>query len=159
MNKLNQWLTLTANLAVVAGIIMLAVEIRQNTDAVQINTSQALASEMASWNHMRTERDLAESSVQAMEKGYDSLTAVQAEQYGALINAYFYISQNAYHLFQQGHLDPALMRSRHRGMVYMLSHTGPQVVWQTSSKFYPDDFRTYIDTVVVPEATRAQATP
>ncbi|MEH6591533.1 MAG: hypothetical protein V7746_14830 [Halioglobus sp.] len=157
MNKLNQWLTLTANLAVVAGIIMLAVEIRQNTDAVQVNTAQALTSEMATWNRMRAEHGAAEISVQVVEQGYESLSAVQVEQYNPLINAYFYIAQNAYLLFQQGHLDPTLMPSRHRGMVYMLSHSGPLAVWQMSSMLYNDEFREYIETVVIPEALVVQA--
>ena len=41
--QLNDWLTLAANLAVLAGIIFLAIEISQNTDMMrtQINQSRA----------------------------------------------------------------------------------------------------------------------
>ena len=35
-DKLNRWLTLVANLAVVAGIIFLAMEIRQNNSMVEL---------------------------------------------------------------------------------------------------------------------------
>ena len=39
MDKLNQWLTLVANLGVVAGIIFLAYEIQQNTNAMTTETT------------------------------------------------------------------------------------------------------------------------
>ena len=35
LEKLNQWLTLTANVGVLVGIIFLAIEIQQNTNAIQ----------------------------------------------------------------------------------------------------------------------------
>jgi hypothetical protein len=38
MSKLERWLTLVANLSVVAGIVFLAVELQQNTEAIQAQT-------------------------------------------------------------------------------------------------------------------------
>ena len=40
--RLNDWLTLVANVAVVAGIIFLAVEIRQNNELLRSESRQAL---------------------------------------------------------------------------------------------------------------------
>ena len=44
MEKLNQWLTLIANLGVLLGIAFLAYEIRQNTDAIQSQTRATIFS-------------------------------------------------------------------------------------------------------------------
>ncbi len=43
---LNRWLTLTANVGVIAGIVFLAVEIRQNTDMMRAQTR----SSVTAWN-------------------------------------------------------------------------------------------------------------
>ena len=42
MDRLNQWMTLAANVGVLIGIIFLAYEIRQNTDAVHAQTREAI---------------------------------------------------------------------------------------------------------------------
>ena len=42
MNKLNQWLTLLANIGVIAGIVFLGVEIRQNTEMIQSQTRDSI---------------------------------------------------------------------------------------------------------------------
>ena len=42
MEKLNQWLTLIANFGVIAGFVFLAVEIRQNTEALRAESHQAI---------------------------------------------------------------------------------------------------------------------
>ena len=49
MERINQWLTLVANLAVIAGILFLAYEIEQNTDAVRSATYAAYADTLKSW--------------------------------------------------------------------------------------------------------------
>jgi hypothetical protein len=45
MEKLNQWMTLAANVGVLIGIVFLAYEIRQNTDAVHAQTREAIMAE------------------------------------------------------------------------------------------------------------------
>ena len=42
MNKMNQWMTVTANLAVIAGIVFLGVEIQQNTRAIENQTRDSI---------------------------------------------------------------------------------------------------------------------
>jgi len=46
MDDLNKWLTLAANLGVIAGIIFLAVELRQNSDMIRAQTRANLAEEL-----------------------------------------------------------------------------------------------------------------
>ena len=41
-DHLNKWLTLAANICVIAGIVFLGVEIRQNTDATQASVEQSM---------------------------------------------------------------------------------------------------------------------
>ena len=55
MEKLNQWLTLLANLGVLAGIGFLAYEIRQNTEAIHAQTSEAVLA--ATYTELQAVRD------------------------------------------------------------------------------------------------------
>jgi len=43
LDKLNRWLTLAANLAVLAGVLLAAAELRQNTELATANARQAIA--------------------------------------------------------------------------------------------------------------------
>ena len=52
MEKLNQWLTLLANVGVLVGIVFLAIEIRQNTNNLEMNRQIALTEAYA--NRTRT---------------------------------------------------------------------------------------------------------
>lgn len=50
--KLNNWLTLLANFAVVAGIIVLVIEINQNTQAIQLSSYQDLTGRIVEINQL-----------------------------------------------------------------------------------------------------------
>ena len=51
-DKLNNWLTLLANFSVVAGIIVLVVEINQNTQAIQLSAYQDLTGRIVEYNQL-----------------------------------------------------------------------------------------------------------
>ena len=55
MERINQWLTPVANLAVFAGILFLAYEIEQNTDAVRSATYAAYADTLNTWGEFTAE--------------------------------------------------------------------------------------------------------
>ena len=51
MEKLNQWMTLVANVGVVAGIVFLAFEISQNTEQMMSTSIQNLSERMEVVHH------------------------------------------------------------------------------------------------------------
>ena len=60
MDKLNQRLTLIANISVVLGIIFLAVELQQNTQAIQAQTRDLITEKQMEFHGwVATNRDLA----------------------------------------------------------------------------------------------------
>ena len=50
MNKLNERLTLIANISVVLGIIFLAVELQQNTQAIQAQTRDSITEKQMTYS-------------------------------------------------------------------------------------------------------------
>lgn len=64
MDKLNQWLTLSANVAVLLGIVFVAYELQQNTDATHAQTREAvLAAAQAELQAVRADPNLIHSIV------------------------------------------------------------------------------------------------
>ena len=52
MDRLNQWLTLLANIGVIVGIVFLAFEIQQNTEMMKAQTRDSMAAkqmQIAEW--------------------------------------------------------------------------------------------------------------
>ena len=49
LDKLNQFLTLLANLGVIAGIVFLAMEVQQNTSMMEAQTRDAMTDKLINW--------------------------------------------------------------------------------------------------------------
>ena len=72
MDKLNQRLTLIANISVVLGIIFLDVELRQNTEAIQAQTGDSITeNQMTYLGWVTTSPDLSAVSFKVTSLGVD----------------------------------------------------------------------------------------
>ena len=87
MNKLNERLTLIANLSVVAGIIFLAVELQQNTQAIQAQTRDSITEKQMSWlESLYTNPGATEILVRG-DSGTDEFDATEARLHSLLTQA------------------------------------------------------------------------
>jgi hypothetical protein len=154
-SPLNDWLTLTANLAVVAGIIFLAVEIRQNTAAVRLSTTQFMSAELADFNRTWMEKDLSEIFVQNGIEGYDSLTDVQKRQWYGLSSSYLQIQQGLFYQWRAGSLEQGVWNGRHRQLVQLMQADNFKDVWSQWGDGAGDEFRDYVETIVIPEGEKS----
>lgn len=151
--KVNDWLTLVANVAVVAGIFFLAYEIRQNSEAVRLNTAQSMGAEQAELNRGLVTTEIAEIFVQLKDSGYDSLTPVQQVQLLGFDNTFLSVQQNLYYQYRAGSLDEKLWAARHRAIVSAFRQGNLARHWKNRSFAFDEDFQAYIDTMVMPEAS------
>ena len=153
MNKLNDWLTLVANISVVAGIVFLAYEISQNTEALGINAAQALTSEQAEFHRSMTNPEIAAVLARVDNEGYESLSDVQKWQLTGLDNVWLHIYQNSYHQFISGNLDTGIWLGQHRGAIASFRAQGNlRASWKLRGFAFSDEFRRYIEDEVLPEA-------
>lgn len=79
LEKLNQWLTLVANVGVIAGLVFLAVQVRANTEANLISLYQASSSDWMQINGRLMDRDIAT----LLDKAFSdaALTSVEKRQF------------------------------------------------------------------------------
>ena len=83
LKNVNEWLTLTANLGVVAGLVFLALQVRQNTQQLRIQASYSINEGLDMMNSgIYNHQDLAEIVLQG-EKDYHSLEPVEGLRFEA----------------------------------------------------------------------------
>ena len=148
---LGQAITILANVGVIAGIVFLAVELGQNTQAIRLTASQYMASELAEFNRGWTNPDMARIRLKNDTEGYDSLSPVERMQLLGMDSSYLAIQQNLYYQYRAGSLDPVTWSGRHRQLVKLFTRASFHAVWREYGHGFNDDFRDYIDNVVIPE--------
>lgn len=102
IDKVGGWLNLTANLAVLVGIIFLAVEVRYAGNSVEMQMQDSIAegfNELAV--ELATDSDLARLYVIGLHDP-DRLTDVEAIQFGMFFRAYLNQQNRVFQLYQLG---------------------------------------------------------
>ncbi len=94
-----------ANLAVIAGIVFLAVEMSQNTEAMRSQTAQALQSEF------REIFDYPPGYLTANNKDVSLLTPEEAQMRRTFFTRIMRIYENQWYQYSRGYLDEELFRS------------------------------------------------
>lgn len=102
--KLNRWLTFLANVGVIAGIVFLAVEIRQNSNAIRAQTRAQLAEEVTELFSVNM-NDQAYADVLMRGNNVAELSAVEQYQYSRHRNAWINYWNNVAYQYQMGMYD------------------------------------------------------
>ena len=116
-DRANRWLTLVANISVVAGIIFLAIEVRQNTENARANAYQSCsiaASER--WSAVASSPEMigawvAFENAGGMNCSSDALAAMSREDYWhlrSMLLADLVLLANDFYQYQKGNLDADL---------------------------------------------------
>ena len=116
MNRLNEWLTLAANIGVIAGLVFLGLEIQQNTTQLRANTSYSINDALAKINAPRyLDADFADIWVRGLESldNLDEVEKVRFESYAYdLVNLAVYVDKLEKQDLSDVHLDVVDLISR-----------------------------------------------
>jgi hypothetical protein len=148
MSKLNDRLTLFANLSVVAGVVFLAVEMRQNTEAIRAQTRDSITEkqmEFSGW--IATNRDLADVLVRGNE-GYDELQDADRIMFDFAIHGIMREWENSLYQFNRGLFSPAEFEARRERWRLNMQMPGYQALWQVTRATFAPEFRAEIDALV-----------
>jgi hypothetical protein len=119
MDNLNKWLTLVANIGVVAGIVFLAMELQQNTESLEneqrLAVSQAYQQRSDSVRNMLIDfatGDLNEILVELQEHGWPEnrdafaeIDPAQRQDFIMLNYSRWHYFDNVHYQYQQGFID------------------------------------------------------
>ena len=151
---LGQTLSILANIGVILGIVFLAYELRQNTQAVRLNAVQFQASEEAAFNRLWTDPVIARVRVAMETEGYENLSREQQLQIYGSVQSFLRIQQGLYYQLQQGGLDPNYWSGRQRQLIRLFERPEFLEVWNQEGYAYDDAFRDYIDSIVIPKISQ-----
>jgi hypothetical protein len=142
MNKLNQWLTLLANVGVLIGIGFLAYEIRQNTQATHAQTREAvLAATQAELQAVRDDPNLIHSIVKA-----GSLTPDEQIKLYTWLVAALRVREFSWLQRQDGIIDDAQWNSELAVTMAILQAPRVRRWWNSvGKKTVSDEFRSFIE--------------
>ena len=133
--------TMLANLAVIAGIVFLVVEMSQNTEAMRLQTVQALQSEF------REIFDYPEGFVEAANKDASALTLEEEQIRRTFFSRIMRIYENQWYQYSRGYLDEELFRAYQQHLRITLGNPYNMGLWQRRKElgFFHADFVDYVE--------------
>jgi len=146
--RLNRWLTLGANIAVLVGIFFLAAEISQNTDMmrIQINQSRAELSmnEAAEIYNSPYMPEL----LTKLRQG-DTLDAVERERFNHFLRGLHRNFDNQLRQYREGFLAANIPRSvRSALMVEVVPIRIAREQWARTKDIFSDEYVAFVDAIL-----------
>ena len=137
LSKVNQWLTLLANIGVLAGIVFLAIEIRQSGDAVTAQMQDSIADGFIALN-MATINDpqVGVTWVIGLNES-DRLSDAEAIRFSMLMRALFNQFIRVHGLYRTGLLEESDWALYAREAATLMSSPGGKLHW-AGNEMNPD---------------------
>lgn len=149
MDKLNQWLTLLANIGVIAGIVFLAIEIRQNTEMIQSQTRDAITEKQIAvfeWWATSTENNRIRKEGNELALDLDS---PEGDQYAWMIAGNLRLWENEWYQYQQGLFEPEEFEPRINIWRRIVNNPGIIRVWKGGQRdAFSPEFSALIDSLI-----------
>lgn len=101
VSELNEWLTLVANIGVLAGIIFLAFEIQQNTNVIRASAYNSNIENLNEWRYM-VASDPEALRLMADYRGAEDVSAIKQR---LLINSQWAVYEQAFFSFNYGLME------------------------------------------------------
>ena len=143
--QLNEWLTLIANVSVVAGIVFLAVETRQNTDAL---AAQAILALIEAGNNIGQEVSRSEDFAKLVIKGHkdrSSLTELETLRYDGYVQHMMNVTEAAWAYHQRGIITDDEFHGWQLTTCYWLSFPGIAELWRSERLHFVDGYRSSVE--------------
>ena len=146
--QLNDWLTLAANLAVLAGIIFLVIEISQNTDMMRAQINQSRAELAMNEAESLYNSDYIPSLLTKIRQG-DDVSAEERERYSHLFRAFNRNWDNQLRQYREGFLDQNIPRSiRSAVNTEIVTIDLARELWEQTKQSYSDEYIAFVDRIL-----------
>ena len=146
---LDRWLSLLASVGVIAGIVFLAIEIRQNTEMVRSQTRDSITEkQIAVFEWFATSSENNRIRVAGDRLGLDP-DSPEYSQYAWMIAGNLRLWENEWYQYQQGLFEPEEFEPRIYIWKQMIDHApGIKKMWETQRGAYSPEFKALIDSLI-----------
>ena len=150
MTKLERWLTLVANVSVVAGIVFLAAEMRQNTAAILAQTRDSITEKQMEYLGWRaTTPELATAISTANDQGLAAMTVTERSLYSGWVSAQVREWENSFYQYRRGLFTQQEYEARRSHWRIELNEEVFRFWWTAYLRTrFESDFRAEIDRIV-----------
>jgi len=155
LDKINPWLALVTNIGVLLGVVMLLVELQQNTRAIKNQTAYANISEwIALSREYALSPDLMEIVLRGNE-GIENLTPDEYARYFQYLSSYIMITEVSFNSIEDDTFDYDEAANR-RFILQAFSSPGARAYWDAAKFSYTERFRNYMDEVLAEADAEAE---
>lgn len=150
---------LIAAFGVLASLVYVGNQIRQNTQAVRSATAQAVHDNYAAWYEgYANDPALMKIAVDGL-RDYRALNEVEKAQFIALFMQFLSYSQNAFFQWREGALSPELWSGWELLMMNLVSAPGGKDFWLERGYVFSDPFTSYVEGVIMKRQPHPRARP
>ncbi len=144
-------------IAVVVTLIYLAIQVRQNTNALKLNTTQSVTEELQDmFALLASNQDLTEVFVRASRDS--ELRGPERGRYSAFTSNLIRVYENAFLQRRAGVIDQAHWVGMTRMMIDYTSMAAFQQYWLDRKHWVSDDFQDYMEADVIPASPKTGVT-
>ena len=124
------WISISSNLAVLAGLVMVAIQIRQNTAGIRGTAYQTWVAAITDWNMQLAQPELAA----VVRQGHfdpGSLDEQTSMQYLMAMLGFMQVAQSTYFLHKDGSIDEGLWEAElQRVAAHLTLFSGVRQLWE-----------------------------
>jgi hypothetical protein len=146
-------------IAVVISLIYVALQIRQNTNAVRSATAQTVHEHFARWYRLVAADDELAKIVASGLRNYESLSEQERVRFIAAFMAFLSYSQNAFLKWREGLLASPLWLGWELVIMNLVCAPGGKAFWKERAYMFGDEFRRYIDDDLIKREPHPDAKP
>ena len=139
-----------AAIAVIISLIFLVIGVRQNTNAIKLNTLHDVKETFREVNLVWAENgDLAEIMFLGFQD-LDNLSGAKKVRFYSALHNLFLGYENLYYQKLDGALDPKHWSGMYQHMIDALNVSGLKGYWEDRKHWFTQDFQNFIDKEVIP---------
>jgi hypothetical protein len=136
MDRMNQWLSVLANVGVLIGVFVVAYELRQNTIAMEASSRQEFAAQDIAYLSTALDTSIVAVALNKIERS-EPLTDLELSQIVNRQHMNFRIFENAFYQYQKGALEPQEWRRYVQIIDYLFCDDQPQRAKDMWEQFRP----------------------
>lgn len=146
-DRINKWLTLTANIGVIVSLLFLAYEINQSTKATIAAASQGLTDQSLTYFQVQLDSDVVSEAVYKQRQGTE-LSSYESHQLDLLQHLNFRLFENAFLQYKRGFYEEREWE-RYRRIIAGNMANNPSAVqmWERTKGGWTDEFAAEVESL------------
>ena len=154
LEEFNYIAEIIGSIAVIASLIYVALQVRQNTAATQAATGQAYVDTMNGYVSLINSSPNLADILHRGANGLSNLKNGEVIQFGAFIDQSFINFEAFYFQWKAGVLDTRLWSINRHAIAGFLAQTGQQQWWEIRHNWYDPEFQEYVNQVIDAEKAK-----